>query len=400
MMTAQIKKAATFLRGRKLTDQERNSVIPGYVWEGIRNQTTQQKNLRTYMKKEEFYNPYEQKSVMAISMQPEMKRAESDFSVQEVLPAMTISRRIQSMSQLAKTAGIIHDTQIAGHQEAKKSSIEDIIGMAAANIARDIQANCIVSLEKSSKDTDDLSLLAVKVAIFKQLQDRKDYKKYEYQTTLSKQANGSIIPIKDLLMESVNKQYIEKNDRVVCVADGSLGTGYNGLMFIFDVDKIFFNISTHHLTENVKTDVLEATINIALELGTEGREGRKVGTAFIVGKKENILKHTRQLVINPFAGTDEKERNITDPRLKETVKGFSQLDGAFIVNDDGCIVTAGTHLNLDLSEIELPSLAGFGTRHRYAAAITKVTDAIAVVVSETGGIVRIFKNGKIVLRLP
>lgn len=284
-------------------------------------------------------------------------------------------------------------------QKTKKlDKVEKVIGVAAAKIANDVNANCIVSIDKSEKETLDTDITSVKIVVFKK--GDQGYNKSEYQTKMKTQAAGSVFPMKELLMEAINKRYIQKDDRVVCVGNESVGMGYKGLIFILDVDKIFFNISTHHLTENINTEVLEATINLALEIGNEGREGRKIGTAFIIGKRPDILRYGRQIIINPFSNYPEEARLINDPNMRETIKGFAQLDGVFMIDEKGVLLTAGTLINLDLDAVELPGLDGFGTRHRFSAAITKLTDAISVVVSESGGRVRVFKEGKIIMKLP
>jgi diadenylate cyclase len=57
------------------------------------------------------------------------------------------------------------------------------------------------------------------------------------------------------------------------------------------------------------------------------------------------------------------------------------------------MMTAGTHLNAAVGGKDFPE--GLGGRHIAAAGITNVTGAIALVVSESTGTVRVFKNGKI-----
>ncbi len=286
------------------------------------------------------------------------------------------------------------------------NKVEGVIGAASAKIANDVNANCIVSIERSNmglmdtsdKESDDPNITSVKVVVFKKIEN--GYKKSEYHTRMKVQSSGSIIPIKELLMEGISKKYIQKGDRIVCVGDESVGMGYKGLIFIFDVDKVFFNMSTHRLTQNVSTEVLEAIINLALEIGNEGREGRKIGTAFVIGKRQDIMKYGKQIIINPFSNYPEEARLVSDPNMKETVKGFAQLDGVFMVDEKGVLLSAGTLINLSLDGVELPGMDGFGTRHRFSAAITKLTEAIAVVVSESGGVVRVFKDGKAVMKLP
>ncbi|HLD88629.1 MAG TPA: diadenylate cyclase [Candidatus Nanoarchaeia archaeon] len=290
-------------------------------------------------------------------------------------------------------ANVLGDTQ---QKMEKPKQIEEVIGQAAARIAQDIGANCVTSIERKGLDLDDRDHINVQVSIFRRLQNG-GINKVEYQTKMRKVMSGSVVPIKELLMEAINKKYINKGDRVVCVEDESLGMGYKGLMFIFDVDKIFFNISNLNLASNISAEVLEATINVALEISKEGREGKKIGTAFIIGAKEELAKYTKQMILNPFSGYPEELRKITELNMNETVKEFAQLDGVFIIDESGLILSAGTHINVDASTIELP---GYGTRHRCSAAITKACNSIAVVVSESGGIISIFKNGKFVMKLP
>ncbi len=280
-----------------------------------------------------------------------------------------------------------------------QSNIEELIGKAATRLSKDIGAGCIVSIEKAQKEAQDFNFFYVKAAIFKKTA-KNVYTKLSYTTKMRKQMGGSTLPVKELLMEAVNRHFINKGERIVCVADESLGMGYKGLIFVIDVDKVFFNISIHNLTEKINSDVLEAILNVAVEIVAEGREGRKIGTAFVVGDAGELSKYSRQLIINPFQNHPAELRQITDPDLKETIKGFSQLDGVFFIDQNGTVLSAGTHINLDISSVQLEGLEGFGTRHRYSAAITKLTNSLAVVVSESGGTVRVFKEGRIVMKLP
>ena len=278
--------------------------------------------------------------------------------------------------------------------------VENVVGDAAVRISEGINAKCIVLIQRKSQeimDEESHFYMDIKIAIFRKIKD-KVYSKEEYDTKIKKPESGTIAPIKNILMGAINKRYINRGERIVCIQDESLGTGYKSMLMIFDIDDIFFNISTHKLAENFNSDIIESVVEIALEIGREGREGKKVGTAFVVGKRDDILKHTKQLIINPFFGYPEESRKITDPRIRETVKELAQLDGVFIIEDDGTILSAGTYLNID--EVYLADIPqGLGTRHRSCAAITKKTNAIAVLVSESGGKVKIFKNGKIVMGL-
>jgi DNA integrity scanning protein DisA with diadenylate cyclase activity len=277
--------------------------------------------------------------------------------------------------------------------------IEEYVGLAATKIAKDIGASGLITIEqkKAEEGLDENNLyLDVLVTIFKKVKEN-TYTKQSYSTKIKKTTDGSIIPIKELLMEAIGKRYISKGDLMVCVVDESVGMGYKSLMFVFEVDKVLFNISTHNLAENINPNVIETVMEIALEIGREGREDKRIGTGFIVGDKSEILKYTKQLIINPFSAYPDESKNILDPVLRETIKEFAQLDGVFIINKDGTIVSCGTYLDIDTRDINLHH--GFGTRHRNTAALTKETNAIGVVVSQSGGKVTIFKDGKAVMRL-
>jgi diadenylate cyclase len=100
-------------------------------------------------------------------------------------------------------------------------------------------------------------------------------------------------------------------------------------------------------------------------------------------------------VINPFHGYPENERNIVDPRLEETIKEFSAIDGAFVIRGDGVILAAGRYLAPG-SKLDDQLPQGLGTRHQAAAGITAITRAIALCISQSTGTVSIFKEGRLI----
>lgn len=143
----------------------------------------------------------------------------------------------------------------------------------------------------------------------------------------------------------------------------------------------------------VNIDTLERVLSLSMEIAREGREGRKIGTMFVIADTEKTLKHSRPLILDPLYGHPESKKRLDDPNMRETVKELAQLDGAFIVSDEGVVVSACRYINATSEGIHLP--LGLGTRHIAAASITRTTDAVAVVVSESS-MVRIFDNGEII----
>jgi DNA integrity scanning protein DisA with diadenylate cyclase activity len=147
----------------------------------------------------------------------------------------------------------------------------------------------------------------------------------------------------------------------------------------------------------VEPEVLDAVIRVAVEIAREGREGQAIGTAFVIGDTKNVLNYSKQFVLNPFHGHQETERQITDAGIQGTIKEFAQLDGAFLITGRGVVEAAGRCITVDMSQVNLPG--GMGSRHSSVAGITQVTKSIGIVVSQSGGQIRIFKAGKIVHRI-
>ncbi len=144
---------------------------------------------------------------------------------------------------------------------------------------------------------------------------------------------------------------------------------------------------------NINLDTLREVISLAVEIAREGREGRKVGTMFIVSDEKKTLERSKCLILDPLQGHPEEKKYISDSNMRETVKELSQLDGAFIVSDSGVVISACRYINASSEGIEMPM--GLGSRHMAAASITKETNSVAVVVSETS-VVRIVDDGEIV----
>ncbi len=201
--------------------------------------------------------------------------------------------------------------------------------------------------------------------------------------------------VKIAITKGIAMGLFNQGDKLVCLS-GIPKFGYVDSIFVIDVGKEFEILVSGNIsgmTEGIYPEVFGAVLNLAIELAAQGREGRKVGTIFVLGDHEKVMQLSRQMIINPFMGYTEEQRNILNPELKETIKEFSAIDGSFIIKDNGAIVTAGRHLNAALDGKDFPQ--GLGSRHIAAAGITGITRSIAIVLSESTGNVSVFKNGKI-----
>lgn len=200
------------------------------------------------------------------------------------------------------------------------------------------------------------------------------------------------------LLFLLSEGIVQRGDRVVSVF-GYPRSGTFDSIFFSDVDrefKLYFAVESSDRPDDLLQPVFTRILQLANELAVEGREGKPIGTLFVVGDYENVRGHCQQLIINPFQGYAEEERNVLDPSLDDTIKEYSRIDGAFVVRGDGVIMSAGTYIRADSPVARFQ--AGLGARHAAAATISSLTRAIAVTVSESTQQISLFRSGERFLR--
>lgn len=216
-----------------------------------------------------------------------------------------------------------------------------------------------------------------------------------------------------LLHEPQTRQVQISQALLEAIADDHLQTGARviAVYAAYDRDNLdtisIINLSEHlakltsrdlqRLETQVPLPTLRRVVDLAVEIGREGREGKPVGTMFVVGHHRRIMELSHEQVHDPFRGYQRKERMVSNPRVRESIKELAQIDGAFIIASDGCVMAAGRILDAPASGLTLSK--GLGSRHWAAAAITKETNAVAIAVSESTGTVRLFQGGVVVLRI-
>jgi DNA integrity scanning protein DisA with diadenylate cyclase activity len=207
--------------------------------------------------------------------------------------------------------------------------------------------------------------------------------------------------VKIAVFVALTEGLVSRGDLVVCLsgfpASGSLDT-----LVVNEIGSEFEMLAPLPAEEEPPPDhgpgVIERVLEVATTLGNEGREGKPVGAIFVVGDSTRVLALSRPLILNPFHGHPEGDRNIIDRRLEETIKELSTIDGAFVVRGDGVVESCGVLLKTAGQEaFELPR--GLAARHHAAAGITAVTRSTAVTVSESTGNVMVFRGGKAILEV-
>jgi DNA integrity scanning protein DisA with diadenylate cyclase activity len=200
-------------------------------------------------------------------------------------------------------------------------------------------------------------------------------------------------------LSAISKGLLKNGDVIVCVG-GVPEQGYMDTLMLVEVSmesELFSGRESVPFPPEIKPAVFETLLGIVLELANEGREGKPVGSIFVLADHEKVLSMSSQLVFNPFQGHPEESLNIGDSQVRESLKEFSSIDGAFIIRDDGVVLAAGRYLNVSYHGEALPQ--GLGTRHAAAAAITQAADCVAMTISESTGKVTVFRKGKILTEI-
>lgn len=267
----------------------------------------------------------------------------------------------------------------------------------AAEIAKKVDSNLIVVITKDEvvEEVDDNIKLFLAPRSYATMLESLFWSLEESKSLIDKNL------VEKAAMLFQNKEYIstflyfkgvELDGNAIGVFDLDLLKG----ILVVELGKSRIQKILSECADRIKPEVLRAVLTIALSIAQKGREGRRIGTAFVIGDVDEVLKRSNPLIINPYKGHAEKERDITNPDTWESVMEFAQLDGVFVMRGDGIIEAAGRYLEVSGKDLKIKK--GLGGRHLACASITRETEAIAVVVSESGDI-KVYKDGEEILEI-
>ena len=280
---------------------------------------------------------------------------------------------------------------------------------AARDLVKGLPADGVLIVTETSLDWDEverhlvgcrLFVAAESPALTKQLRDNDLWHVIEldseFQATHERMSNA--------LLHAVTNDLLQSGAHVVVL--------YNGISTFEDAPEPVDSLSVIHIGEHlepmtnqdlrtlgksVELDVLRAVVDLAKEIGREGREGQPVGTILVVGDTRKVQQVSRFLNFNPFRGYTRDERDTRDKRVREQIKEIAKLDGAILIGRDGIAEAACVYLDVKTDGIGLSK--GLGSRHLAAAGISKHTKAIAFCISQSSGTVRVFQGGEMKLHI-
>ncbi len=202
------------------------------------------------------------------------------------------------------------------------------------------------------------------------------------------------------LLEAVADEYFSEEASVVAAYSAFESSTVDSLSLI-KLDEHLGRLTVRDLRQlktKIPVETIKLVVDLAIEIGREGREGKPVGSLFVVGDHRKAQDYCHPMGFDPVKGYTRSDRQLTDSKVREGVKEIAQMDGAFIVSADGTVVAAAQHISAPPAP-ELSLTKGLGSRHWAAAEITNATGAIAIAVSESNGTVRLFQDGEVKLRI-
>ena len=188
--------------------------------------------------------------------------------------------------------------------------------------------------------------------------------------------------------------------RCVAAFYSGFASGELDTISVVDLDEHLDRLSGRDLRQletRVPLDTLKMVVDLAVEIGREGREGQPLGTILVVGDTRKVM------ACSPPGGLRSGHGLLpqgTEPQRSVGARGDqrNRPDG-WRDHRLGRRHRRG-HLPLPgCSAANVTLSKGLGTRHWAAAAISRPTNAVAITVSQSNGTVRIFQNGEVVLRI-
>ncbi len=277
--------------------------------------------------------------------------------------------------------------------------------LAAIELMRSRNADALLILLDGSTDWKKISELTVPtdkpiIVAVDSPEDLEGASEANLKTlALNKEKAPLLERLQHALLEAAADEMIRPNGEVIAVYSGFQQGRLDSISHL-QLDERMRRLTTRDLQmleSSVPLKTVKTVVDLAVQVGREGREGKPVGTLFVVGDHRKVLEHSSDSGVDPFRGYARKFRSLLDAKVQEDAKEIAQLDGAFVITSDGFIERS--RQILEVSHEDLTMSKGLGSRHWAAAAITRKTKAIAVVVSQSTGTVRLYQNGHLVMRI-
>ncbi|MCA9182789.1 MAG: hypothetical protein KDA51_15115, partial [Planctomycetales bacterium] len=148
---------------------------------------------------------------------------------------------------------------------------------------------------------------------------------------LNKEKSPLLERLQNALLESVADGFLKANGDVIAVYSGFEYQKIDSISHIRLDDRLrrLTTRDLQRLESSVPLKSLKTVIDLASQIGREGREGKKVGTIFVVGDTRRVMQHCKDSGFDPLRGYKREMRSLFDAKVRDDVKEIAQMDGAF-----------------------------------------------------------------------
>ena len=144
---------------------------------------------------------------------------------------------------------------------------------------------------------------------------------------LNKEKAPLLERLQHALLEAAADELIRTNGEVVAVYRGFQQNRLDSISHL-QLDERMRRLTSRDLQmleSRVPLQTIKVVVDLAAQIGREGREGKPVGTLFVVGDTRKVVEHSNDSGVDPFRGYNKKHRNLLDARVQEDAKEIAGL---------------------------------------------------------------------------
>ena len=193
----------------------------------------------------------------------------------------------------------------------------------AKNLARETCADMILLITNSGVSRADVHklnntcpvLIITRNKHFLSGFDEPGVQRLAYDYRMDEDDGAHFERVRRCVIRGMEDGYISRGARLVCLSRMLASRGVDAITVmdtrvgfdVYDPAQISF------IAGDLPLKVVKTTLDLAINIGKEGREGEPVGTLFVIGDSKRVLHHSRSMTFDPFRGYSDKEKNICNP---------------------------------------------------------------------------------------
>jgi len=121
---------------------------------------------------------------------------------------------------------------------------------------------------------------------------------------------------------------VTPGDLVVCAIGHELCHTGGDLILVTDVERTAGDIALSELiklTDGIRPTVLEMALEMACKIGRVARRGKRIDALLVIGDSGKVIEQCKQLILNPFHGHEDADRNVTNVAIHEMLVELNSL---------------------------------------------------------------------------